>query len=626
MASNKGDIITDWLVQNEQVFSEPADFFAFNSYLISEFGVEQSTEEKALIKRYALLRWLEFHKQGFVCIEMEDILDSGAKMTELYHQIGGPTWDKEALIDVLSDLSFTSGFESFELEDGRLYMKRHLSFENEIVNWLENIAYSRDSFLPNRSISELTTNEYIDWIAQEFSDLDTPKKRILAHLFSMQFLIVTGGPGTGKTFTLERIMKAYQSWHPELKIQLAAPTGKAAKRMNESIDSSLLDVYGEAKTIHRMLGARHDGRFSKGVKNRLISDVVIIDEASMIDIDLFIQVVRALKDGAQLILVGDHFQLDSVEAGNILGDLCTHQPEENKACYGVFELETNYRQESNSSIPALSEAIKGGDWEVCRKLLLSDEFVDVEWWGFNSNERTEREAIKKRVIEFGKHGFTAVKQQVGALNEDEGLGKEMEVELELESLESYSLLGAVRRGWLGVETINALVDTQLRSEILGASKNSDNVNGPWYLGRPIMIRENDAGKELFNGDMGICSSLYPVCIRFDTVQEGQKTSVDGSNNGVEAGIKLGGKEYPASSLPSYDLGYALTIHKSQGSEYDHVCVILSSADSLLHTRELLYTAVTRARKKITIVATEEQLKKAVSTTKMRRSGLQSKLQ
>ena len=622
MVSNKGDIITDWLVQNKQVFSDPADFLAFNSYLISEFGVAQATEEKTLIKRYALLRWLEFHKQGFVCIEMEDILDPGAKMRALYYQIGCPTWDKEALIQVLSDLSFTSGFESFELDDGRLYMKRHLSFENEIVNWLKNVDYSLDSFLQNRSISELTWNEYIDWIAQEFSDLDMFKKQVLAHLFSMQFLIVTGGPGTGKTFTLERIMKAYQHWHPELKIQLAAPTGKAAKRMNESINSSLLDIYGEARTIHRMLGARHDGRFSKGVKNRLISDVVVIDEASMIDINLFIQIVRALKDGAQLILVGDRFQLDSVEAGNILGDLCTHQPEENKTSYGVFELETNYRQKSNSTIPALSEATKSGDWETCRSLLLSDELVDVEWWGFNSDERNEREAIKKRVIEFGKHGFTAVKQQLGALSEDEG--KEMEVEVE--ALDSYSLLGAVRRGWLGIETINALVDTQVRSKILGASKNSDNVNGPWYLGRPIMIRENDAVKELFNGDIGICSSLDPVCIRFDTVQAGQKKSVDGLNNGVEAGDTLGGKEFPASSLPSYELGYALTIHKSQGSEYDHVCVILSSVDSLLHTRELLYTAVTRARKKVTIVATEEQLKKALSTTKMRRSGLQSKLQ
>ena len=620
MANNDGDIITDWLVQNEQVFREPTDFLAFNSYLISEFGVAQATEEKALIIRYALLRWLEFHKQGFVCIEMEDILDPGTKMKELYHQIDGPTWDIETLIHVLSDLSFTSGFESFELEDGRLYMKRHLSFENEIVKWLKNVDYSLDSFLPNRGISELTWNEYTEWVAQEFSDLDTPKKWVLAHLFSMQFLIVTGGPGTGKTFTLERILKSYQRWHPELKIQLAAPTGKAAKRMNESIDSTLLDIYGEAKTIHRMLGARHDGRFSKGVKNRLISDVVIIDEASMIDIDLFIQVVRALKDGAQLILVGDRFQLDSVEAGNILGDLCSHQPEENKARYGVFELETNYRQTSNSTIPALSEAIKDGDWETCRSLLLSDEFVDLEWWGFNSDERTEREAIKKRVIEFGKLGFTSVRKQLGALSEGEGK------EMDLEALGSYSLLGAVRRGWLGIETINALIDTQVRSEILGASKNFDHVNGPWYLGRPIMIRENDALKELFNGDMGICSSLDPVCIRFDTVKAGHNKSADGLSNGVEAGDTLGGKEFPASSLPSYELGYALTIHKSQGSEYDHVCVILSSADSLLHTRELLYTAVTRARKKVTIVATEEQLKKAVSTTKMRRSGLQSKLQ
>ena len=159
-------------------------------------------------------------------------------------------------------------------------------------------------------------------------------------------------------------MKVYHQWFPDLRIQLAAPTGKAAKRMNESIDTGLLELYGEAMTIHRMLGARHDGSFSKGVKNRLNSDTIIIDEASMIDIDLFIHIIRACKEGSQLILVGDRFQLESVEAGNILGDLCTHKPNTDHTSYGVFELETNYRQKSSSSIPDLSLAIKNGIGQV----------------------------------------------------------------------------------------------------------------------------------------------------------------------------------------------------------------------------------------------------------------------
>jgi exodeoxyribonuclease V alpha subunit len=615
MATDKTDIITDWLLHNNQVFSDPTDFLSFNSYLISELGIQHATQEKVLIKRYALLRWLEFHKKGYVCIEMEDILDPGVKMSELYNQLGGPTWDKETLVQVLSELRFISGFESFELEDGRLYMKRHLDFENEIVTWLKNIAYSSDSFLPNRCNFGLEQSQYVDWIEQEFSDLDTPKKQVLAHLFSMQFLIVTGGPGTGKTYTLERIMKAYQRWFPELKIQLAAPTGKAAKRMNESIDSSLLDIYGEAKTIHRMLGARHDGMFSKGAKNRMDTDVVIIDEASMIDIDLFVQIVRALKDGAQLMLVGDRYQLDSVEAGNILGDLCTHRPEDGRASYGVFELDTNYRQKSTSSIPALSEAIKSGNWGSCQSLLMNEEIKDVEWWGFRADVRTEREALRNRLIEYGRRGFEAIKQQLKTPETGD------------EVMETYSLLGALRQGWLGTETLNERIDSQIRSQAIAATSNSDKVKGSWYLGRPIMIRENDPLKGLFNGDMGVCSSLDPVSIRFETSKVGNKParSEGGAREvtGVGDGVKW--NVFPASSLPSYELGYALTIHKSQGSEYDHVCVILSSVDSLLHTRELLYTAVTRARKKVTIVATEEQLKKAVSTTKMRRSGLPSKL-
>ena len=615
MATIEYDIITEWLESNQQAFSNPEVYVSFNSYLISEFGITQATKEETLIKRYALLCWLEFHKQGFVCIEIADVLNPTLAMSGLFRKLNGTNWDLDTLLNVLSDLSFKDGFESFVVEEGRLYMKRHLTFENEIVSWLKNVDYEPESYLANRRVSGLELADYRKWIIQEFSTLDTPKKQILTHLFSSQFIIVTGGPGTGKTYTLERIMKVYHQWFPDLRIQLAAPTGKAAKRMNESIDTGLLELYGEAMTIHRMLGARHDGSFSKGVKNRLNSDIIIIDEASMIDIDLFIQIIRACKEGSQLILVGDRFQLDSVEAGNILGDLCAHKPNVDRTSYGVFELETNYRQKSSSSIPDLSLAIKNGDWASCRDLLTNEDLIDVVWQTFNPDITYERNGIRNYLLECAVVEFSRLKSQLGSSVNNPG------------NLDSHCLLGAVRQGWLGIEPMNEFIDHMIRTNVLSASVHSDSVNGPWYLGRPIMIRENDASKELFNGDMGICSSLDPVCVRFKTLNREQNLSttqsVDEAASTAAKGI--GWKEFPASSLPLFELGYALTIHKSQGSEYDHVYVILSPTDSLLHTRELLYTAVTRARKSVTIIATEAQLEKAVSTTKMRRSGLQSKL-
>ena len=176
MATIEYDIITEWLESNQQAFSNPEVYVSFNSYLISEFGITQATKEETLIKRYALLCWLEFHKQGFVCIEIADVLNPTLAMSGLFRKLNGTNWDLDTLLNVLSDLSFKDGFESFVVEEGRLYMKRHLTFENEIVSWLKNVDYEPESYLANRRISGLELADYRKWIIQEFSTLDTPKK------------------------------------------------------------------------------------------------------------------------------------------------------------------------------------------------------------------------------------------------------------------------------------------------------------------------------------------------------------------------------------------------------------------------------------------------------------------
>ena len=187
MATIEHDIITEWLESNQQAFSNPTVFLSFNSYLISEFGITHATKEETLIKRYALLCWLEFHKQGFVSIEIADILKPTLAMSGLFRKLDGTNWDIDTLLNVLSDLSFKEGFESFVVEEERLYMKRHLTFENEIVPWLKNVDYEPKSYLANRRVSGLELADYRKWIIQEFSNLDDPKKQILTHLFSSQF-------------------------------------------------------------------------------------------------------------------------------------------------------------------------------------------------------------------------------------------------------------------------------------------------------------------------------------------------------------------------------------------------------------------------------------------------------
>ena len=581
---NHRDIIEKWLEKQVYANKEYLSYMSFNSYLLEEFGYKYANTDQGSAQRYILLQWFYYQQMGYVCTTIEDLLIPCLLLSDLFKRLKGEEWTYDFVLELLQNLPFKGDFKPFKVEEDRLYMHRFWDYERYIADWinetaeLSSVEFADATGLHSRS-------GYEDWVREYFTELDEAKLGVLLYLFDTRFSIVTGGPGTGKTYTLEKILQVYQHWLPTKKVYLAAPTGKAAKRMGQSISSDLIEVYSAPTTIHKMLEAHWDGTFRRTEKRKLTADLVIIDEASMVDIDLFYNLLKALKDDTQLVLLGDHHQLESVEAGSLLADLCSIGAKSNqlRVPYQVFELDRVYRQKESSHIPELAESIKFGDMDLVKHILKDASKTDLNWIESTPSIHSHVPLLHL----WAEHDLSYSKDLM--------LGDSSE---EIAQKESYKVLSPHRMGSFGCDTINQIMDHKNRK--LYPQKNLSS----WYLGRPIIIQVNDPNTKLYNGDIGVCTAIDPDRI----------TKLDGEDEDILV-----------SRLPQYELAYALTIHKSQGSEFDHVLVILHPEDSLLHTRELLYTAVTRAKKSITILATEEQLKKAVSTRTKRRSGLLKKI-
>ena len=573
------DIIGDWLTKQSVSNTEYQSYKAFNSYLYDEFGANQAVSEQGYVQRLLLLQWYQFHRMGYVCTTVNDLIEPSSLLHALYLRLKGEEWTHDFIRQTLEALPIKGDFRPFILEEDRLYMHRYWVYEQYIADWLNQNRHTNSSFLLENELP-ISFSEYNDWVINNFAELDDAKLKVLFQILNSRFSIVTGGPGTGKTFTLEKILRVYQHWFPNKSIVLAAPTGKAAKRMEQSIASDLIEVYGSPMTIHRMLHAQWDGTFRRTKKNKLSADLIIIDEASMIDIDLFYHVLTALDHRTQLVLLGDHHQLESVEAGNLLGDLyaVSSEAEKDSSPYQVFELSRVYRQNEASHIPELADAIKKGETDLVEQLLLDSSKADLEWIDSKSDLVMHLPLLSSWATNDLEYSLALLKDS--------------------DLKDSYKVLSPYKVGPFGGHTINRIMDQS-------ASKQKAPIRtSAWYLGRPVIVQVNDPNTNLFNGDMGVCSSITPDMI----------AKLDGEK-----------EEILVSRLPRYDLAFALTIHKSQGSEFDHVLVVLNPEDSRLHTRELLYTAITRAKKSVTLLATLEQIKKAVSTSTSRRTGLMKKI-
>jgi exodeoxyribonuclease V alpha subunit len=417
---------------------------------------------------------------------------------------------------------------------------------------------------------------------------------------SRSLTVLTGGPGTGKTTTVARLLALLAEQveldggcaaKRTLRIALAAPTGKAAARLLEAVQEEVraLDPADRdrlpeltATTLHRLLGSRPDtsSRFRHNRDNRLPHDVIVVDETSMVSLTMMARLLEAVRPDSRLLLVGDPNQLASVEAGAVLADLVEGLAAAHPgADTPIATLVTPHR--FGDAIGALAEAIRIGDAEKALGVLAAGG-DHIEW--IDSDQPT---GVLRKVLV----------PQALALREAAALGDDSEA---LRTLDRHRLLCAHRRGPYGVAYWNRQTERWL------AERTDMPLWAPWYPGRPVLVTANDYGLGLYNGDTGV-AVLH-----------------DGVLRAVMSGA-TGPVELATSRLADIDTMHAMTIHKSQGSQATEVTVLLPPADSRLLTRELLYTAVTRAREKVRVIGTADQVRAAVGRRALRASGLARRL-
>lgn len=477
------------------------------------------------------------------------------------------------------------------------------------------------------------------------------------------FTVITGGPGTGKTTTVVRLLGLLQTLHLReharpLRIRLAAPTGKAAARLNASIAAQLtaLDVDdatraaipAQVDTLHRLLGARPDTRrFRHDRGNPLHLDVLVIDEASMIDLEMMSAVLAALPAAARLILLGDKDQLSSVEAGAVLGDLCRraqagHYDSDTaqwlRATTGqdiapfistdaqaldqqVAMLRHSHRFGAASGIGLLASAVNSGNPPAVHALLATAT-TDLAW---------ESSATSSRLVEWAidggahaqtdhrddtAHGYRHYLEQLRHQRPPVDAGDHAHDEWARNTLQAFNrfqLLCALRQGPFGVEGLNQRI-----AEALQARGLIDTSLG-WYEGRPVMVTRNDYSLGLANGDVGIC-------LRLPDDRGTLRLSVAFLANALPgATTSTRVRRILPSRLNEVSTVYAMTVHKSQGSEFEHTLLVLPPEPNPILTRELLYTGITRARRWFTLAGNQDIIELATRERTRRYSGLAERL-
>ena len=539
------------------------------------------------------------HRNGHTCLDLRDTArpiatmveqpDSGPTAEALTAELRtialpGPDTLRAALArsPVVATGESRTADRPLVLDRGRLYLHRLFDAERRLAERLRALAGNRDS------VTEIDSA-----IARVFDDSEDRTSEAVAALrtaLERRLCIVTGGPGTGKTTLAAKliaILAETGAAHPR-RIGLAAPTGKAASRIQESVREKLHDrplngVEGlhefpaEAWTIHRLLASR-TSRLSR-------LDALVVDECSMADLPLMVRLVTALPEQCRLILLGDADQLSSVEPGSVFSDLCrAGEREPLSAC--VTTLRKNYRFKADSGIGRLAQAVVAGNVDGAISLL--EDAHDGETGLLRlGNEAAFDEFARDCATEWNRH--------MAALEADPEHAT---------PFPARRVLCSHRRGPFGTDRFNRLVERRLTE--LGRRTAHDD----FYLGRPIIVSRNDRQTNLSNGDTGVVvlsDSGHPQVWFPDFDRDGERYVVSPSR------------------LPQHESFFALTVHRAQGSEYDEVVFIPGDAASRVNTRELFYTAVTRARTKVTVKATEGAVRAAVMQTTSRATGLLDRL-
>lgn len=497
-------------------------------------------------------------------------------------------------------------------EADRLYLARYWRYEKSLA---QSLLMRAEGFCDGIDDARLAAG--LERLFPQRGD-DIDWQRVAAAVAVLKRLaVISGGPGTGKTTTVTCLLALLMEQSPERapRIALAAPTGKAAARLTESIRGAkaALDcapavtvrIPEEAVTLHRLLGWRPGG-YRHGADQPLPVDVLVVDEASMVDLPMMARLTAALPARARLILLGDKDQLASVEAGNVLGDLCgeEHGPAFSPALAtrlrplarlpeiaegaapiedSVVLLTRSYRFDVDSGIGRLARCVNAGDVEGVHDVLHDDAPGDIAW------QPLAGPALPRALL-----GDVVAHYRLFLQARD--------VETALEAFNRFRVLCALKVGPLGVSAINAAIEEALAREGLIHPEHH------WYAGRPVMVTANDYGLRLYNGDVGL---VWP------RPQSGRLAAFFPI---VDGGLR---EVYP-SRLAAVETCYAMTVHKSQGSEFDEVLIALPGADSPVMTRELLYTGITRARRRVVISGDASALS-AAQRRITRRSGLREAL-
>ena len=511
------------------------------------------------------------------------------------------------------------------LEDGRLYLRRYREYEFRLAAHLRRIAAHAAPPAGLENIAPVFAALFPDARAGDV------QARAAALALVRSLLFVTGGPGTGKTTTVARILlllvaRAQQAGEPLPRIALAAPTGRAAARMADSVRAAaaqLRDVDGvdpawcdalpaSARTLHRLLGSIPGAvQFRHGVTDPLPFDVVVVDEASMIDLPLMCKLSEAIADGARLLLLGDRDQLPSIEAGDVLaamsdaalgdadgvndglpadlaqaltpllGEMAVAAATPQPALAGHrVHLQRGYRQADSLDLAPLAAAVRAGDADAALALLRDGALAGVTWHPDLDDPLSG--PTRSTLLDAWRAVASAADPRAALLQAARA-----------------RLLTALRDGPQGAIALNARIE----EAIAGVRRE------PYFHGRLLLVQQNDYRQQLFNGDIGVCWR--------DADGEIAAWFADGSDDGVR-------RVHP-SALPAHDSAFAMTVHKAQGSEFDDVWFLLPRHDARTLSRELVYTAMTRARRALHVCAGEDALRAALARHVARVSGLQRRL-
>ena len=479
-------------------------------------------------------------------------------------------------------------------EHGQLYLRRYWRYEQSLADALRARSSTTSAMTVDKAWRDQRLAELFPLLATDPHDAQA---QAASALLDTRLLLLTGGPGTGKTTTVTRALvlaveAAQSAGQPPPRIALAAPTGKAAARLAESLRDNLAalrasghvsdDVAAslptQASTLHRLLGWRAGGTgFAHDAGNPLRADWVVVDEASMVDLPLMAKLVAAVSPEAGLLLVGDPDQLPSVETGDVLAALCDRD-----SVLPRVHLHRVHRQDAGLGVGALAERIRDGDAEGVLATLQSGAAAGVSWLA-----GTDR-GLPAAALVAALPAYRAVQQAATPADA-------------LESAKAFRLLTALRDGPSGSQALNARIADALRP----VGERDQRL----FAGALLMVTANSPRHGLFNGDIGVA---WPD-------EQGQLRVW------LDAGDIDGPRAWLPAALPAHEFAFALTVHKSQGSEFGEVFLALPERGARVLSRELLYTGLTRCRRSVTLWASEAALRDGLGRGAQRWSGLAQRL-